>query len=161
MTSTCCTSCCRHADHRPLRSFGGGVGMVSRMDSREPTGGGPRRRVRALLAVLSVTASLLTGATESATAGVAASPVPVLNWAACGGGFECARAVVPLDYGQPRGMTISLALIRLPASDRRHRIGSLLINPGGPGASGVSRVREGARQVLPPAVRARFDVVGF
>jgi pimeloyl-ACP methyl ester carboxylesterase len=87
--------------------------------------------------------------------------VPVLQWAACGGGFECASVAVPLDYDHPRSVTTSLALIRLPATDQRHRIGSLLINPGGPGASGVDRVRQGARQMLPPAVRARFDVVGF
>jgi hypothetical protein len=44
---------------------------------------------------------------------------------------------VPLDYDQPNGATISLAVVRLPASDPAHRIGSLFLNPGGPGGSGV------------------------
>jgi hypothetical protein len=44
--------------------------------------------------------------------------VPALRWAACGDGFECATATVPLDYDHPGGPAISLALIRLPAADR-------------------------------------------
>jgi pimeloyl-ACP methyl ester carboxylesterase len=86
--------------------------------------------------------------------------VPKLNWAACDDGFECATATVPLDYLKPRGRTISLALIRLPASDRAQRIGSLFVNPGGPGGSGVEIVRA-ARQIYSEQLRARFDIVGF
>ncbi len=88
-----------------------------------------------------------------------AAPVPRLDWRDCEGGFQCATAAVPLDHSRPRGRSIGIALIRKPASDRTHRIGTLFVNPGGPGASGVEFIRTappGALEVL-----ARFDVVGF
>lgn len=91
----------------------------------------------------------------------AGARVPVLRWRSCGGGFQCTRARVPLDYGAPGGTTISLALIRLPATDRQHRIGSLFVNPGGPGLSGVQLVRQEGRFLVTAPVRARFDIVGF
>ncbi|HEX5494872.1 MAG TPA: alpha/beta fold hydrolase [Mycobacteriales bacterium] len=89
-----------------------------------------------------------------------AVPTPTLNWTDCGGGFQCATATVPLDYAHPGGQTITLALNRLPASDPAHRIGSLFLNPGGPGGSGLLLARA-ARQFIDPAVLARFDIVGF
>ena len=84
-----------------------------------------------------------------------------LNWSPCDDGFECATAQVPLDYGKPAGPKLGLALIRLPATDPAQRIGTLFTNPGGPGNSGVAFVRDEARAVYTPEVRARFDVVGF
>ena len=84
-----------------------------------------------------------------------------LNWTPCDDGLECATAKVPLDYDQPKGTQISLAVIRLPAADPAHRIGTLFTNPGGPGNSGVQFVRDEARAVYTDAVRARFDIVGF
>src|SRR5690242_17060902 len=69
-------------------------------------------------------------------------PVPSLDWRPCDDGFECATARVPRDYAHPRGPTVSLALIRHKALDPAHRIGSLFLNPGGPGGSGVDFVRE-------------------
>ncbi len=86
--------------------------------------------------------------------------VPHLSWSACRDGFQCATARVPLDYDRPNGAKISLALIRLPAGNPRQRIGSLFVNPGGPGGSGVDVVR-GVAQVLPLQLRGRFDIVGF
>src|SRR5437016_11686912 len=70
----------------------------------------------------------------------AAAPAPHISWSKCYasfGPFECGTVQVPLDYGQPKGAAISLAVVRLPATDPQHRIGSLLLNPGGPGGSGV------------------------
>jgi pimeloyl-ACP methyl ester carboxylesterase len=90
----------------------------------------------------------------------AAAPVPSVAWAACGEGFECATVPAPLDYDRPRGAQIGISLIRMPATDPGQRIGSLLVNPGGPGGSGVGFVR-GAGGLLPAEVRARFDIVGF
>lgn len=81
-------------------------------------------------------------------------------WRACGQGFECSRVLVPMDYSKPKGARIGVAVTRLRASDKSRRIGSLLINPGGPGGSGIEYVRY-ARTVLPGAVRKRFDIVGF
>jgi pimeloyl-ACP methyl ester carboxylesterase len=95
---------------------------------------------------------------------VASARVPVIDWQACGDdapGFQCATAGVPLDYDRPRGATISLALTRLPASDPAHRIGSLFLNPGGPGGSGVGFVQAIGEQLYSAEVRARFDLVGF
>jgi pimeloyl-ACP methyl ester carboxylesterase len=66
---------------------------------------------------------------------------------------------VPVDYDQPATGTMDVAVIRRPAGDPSRRIGTLLMNPGGPGASGVRRVRRGF--TLSPEVAARFDIVGF
>jgi pimeloyl-ACP methyl ester carboxylesterase len=112
---------------------------------------------RVLAAALATAALLGTLGATSATA--APVSVPSLDWQDCGGGFECATAVVPRDHDRPRGATFALPLIRKPASDRAHRIGSLFLNPGGPGGSGVELVR-----TAPPPVFdlfSRFDVVGF
>ena len=92
------------------------------------------------------------------TTSVAGEPIP---WQPCGGSFECARVKVPLDHDEPTAKQISLAVIRIPAADPAHRIGSLFVNPGGPGNSGVDFVREDALSVLPAAVHDRFDIVGF
>ncbi|WP_432484408.1 alpha/beta hydrolase [Kineococcus esterisolvens] len=84
-----------------------------------------------------------------------------LEWADCGGGFECTRLTVPVDYAEPSGATASLAVVRLrtdAAGD--DRLGSLVLNPGGPGASGVEYARAAAN-VVTDDVRGHFDVVGF
>jgi pimeloyl-ACP methyl ester carboxylesterase len=83
-----------------------------------------------------------------------------LHWQACDKGFQCARLLVPFDYRRLAWRRFSLPVIRLPATGQPHRIGSLVINPGGPGGSGVSYALD-ARSVVSAAVRARFDVVGF
>src|SRR5215218_7291658 len=89
-----------------------------------------------------------------------ASAKPAVSWSACDDGFECAVVRAPLDYDRPRGPQIALSLIRLPAGDPAHRIGSLLVKPGGPGGSGVDFVRAAA-ELYPADLRARFDIVGF
>jgi pimeloyl-ACP methyl ester carboxylesterase len=81
-------------------------------------------------------------------------------WSPCREGFQCAALTVPLDYDAPSGANISLALIRLRAAAPRQRIGTLVLNPGGPGGSGVDLVR-GVGELLPLELRARFDIVGF
>ncbi len=83
-----------------------------------------------------------------------------VTWKSCDGAFECARVKVPLDYTNPAGTQIEIAALRLPASKKSSRIGSLFINPGGPGGSGVEYARS-AETTIPRAVRDRFDVVGF
>ncbi len=88
------------------------------------------------------------------------SAPPAVAWSACGGGFECGTLDAPLDYGKPDGAQVHIALIRLPATDPAQRIGSILTDPGGPGASGVNFARAWARS-LPAEIRARFDIVGF
>ena len=83
-----------------------------------------------------------------------------LSWAGCGGDFQCAQLEVPVDYAKPAGDSIELALIKLPASKPKQRIGSLVINPGGPGASGVEYAKA-AESVISDASRRSYDVVGF
>jgi pimeloyl-ACP methyl ester carboxylesterase len=66
---------------------------------------------------------------------------------------------VPLDYANPAGPTIELSLNELPARHSADRIGALLVNPGGPGGSGLQFVAGGID--LPTTVLDRFDIVGF
>lgn len=83
-----------------------------------------------------------------------------LVWKACGGDFRCAQATVPLDYAKPAAGRIQIAMVKLPARKTAQRIGSLFINPGGPGGSGTDYARY-AENAIPRAVRDRFDIVGF
>src|SRR5580692_1675787 len=62
-------------------------------------------------------------------------PAPVLRWRTCQKTDQCATARLPLDYRHPRGAKITLALLRIRAADPRHRLGTIFVNPGGPGDS--------------------------
>ena len=83
--------------------------------------------------------------------------VQPLQWHACTGG-QCATLTVPLDYSNPDGETIKLALFRIPAKNPKQRIGALLFNPGGPGSSGIAFLRVAA-VLIPDQLAARFDLV--
>jgi pimeloyl-ACP methyl ester carboxylesterase len=74
--------------------------------------------------------------------------------------FGCATISVPLDYADPSGATIDLQLVKIHDSDNRRSIGSLIVNPGGPGASGASLALGLAGQVS-DTVLSHFDLVGF
>ncbi len=111
-----------------------------------------------------VVAALLAGfcAWLLASAGAAAAAQQKIAWAKCfGGPFQCGTLQVPLDYDRPNGPAIALGLTRLPATDPEHRIGSLLINPGGPGGPGSAFIVEAGPDLFTPEVRARYDLVGF
>lgn len=82
-----------------------------------------------------------------------------IAWAACGDN-ECARLTVPLDYAEPAGETIQIAVLRVPAGDPDRRIGSLVVNPGGPGAPGTTYAAQAGLAFREP-LRERYDVVGF
>ncbi|MGZ3144670.1 alpha/beta hydrolase [Lentzea chajnantorensis] len=113
-------------------------------------------RTTALVAL----AALMVTLTPVAHAGQGA---PGIDWQACGPehpGFECGTVRVPLDHDDPRGATTTVALTRKPATDKARRIGSLFLNPGGPGGSGVDLAHSIGDQ-LSAALRGRFDVVGF
>ncbi|MBV8302673.1 MAG: alpha/beta fold hydrolase [Acidimicrobiia bacterium] len=88
-----------------------------------------------------------------------APPASPLAWSSCGG-LQCATLTVPLDYSNPSGPTINLAVARRPALSPAHRIGSLLINPGGPGDSGVNDLPAELR-ILTPGLQDDFDIVSF
>ncbi|WP_170319657.1 alpha/beta hydrolase [Polyangium spumosum] len=85
---------------------------------------------------------------------------PAISWEECGGGFECATFSVPVNHDAPDGRTFSIPLVRRPAAVPSARIGSLLVNPGGPGGSGVGWAR-GLQIFLPQPLKDRFDLVGF
>lgn len=93
-----------------------------------------------------------------ATTPVMGPPSPVA-WSPCRtAGAECGEVEVPVDYGEANGDTARLALVRFPATGQK--IGSLVVNPGGPGGSGVDAAIKLVKS-LPPEVRQRFDFVGF
>jgi len=82
-----------------------------------------------------------------------------LVWKDCSGGFQCATAKAPLDWAHPaQGTPISLALIRKSATGQR--LGSLFVNPGGPGVSGVSFVRNSVGATS-ATLQKHFDVIGW
>ncbi|HJY45031.1 MAG TPA: alpha/beta hydrolase [Propionibacteriaceae bacterium] len=78
-----------------------------------------------------------------------------LDWKACGHGFSCTTMLVPLDYANPDGTAITLAAAKRPATSAK-KLGSLIINPGGPGGSGVGYVGS-----FDAAGLERYDIVGW
>jgi len=85
-----------------------------------------------------------------------------LTWSDCADshdeGDQCARLTVPLDYRKPAGRTIDLAVLKVPASGSR--IGSMVVNPGGPGESGTSYAAGRSTYFGEPLLE-HFDIVGF
>ena len=118
--------------------------------------------------VATINAPTPSSTAASSTATVAAGTDPalerfygqVLSWQSCDGDFQCATLTVPLSYDNPSGPTLGVEVIRLPASNGDARIGSLVLNPGGPGGSGLDYARA-ARAVTSEALRERYDIVGF
>jgi pimeloyl-ACP methyl ester carboxylesterase len=134
--------------------------------------------VRALgamvLAMVLASCSLLNGggrSQEAATAKadpsiVASAPAGLekfysqeVVWEPCEGEFQCAKVTVPMNYSDPDGGTIQLAALR--ASSTGKKTGSLLVNPGGPGASGYDFVKDAAATHFSQPVRDAYDLVGF
>ncbi len=111
-----------------------------------------------LVAVLAITA-LLAGCTASPV-----EPTPAatneIEWVPCAQGSFCADVPVPLDWSDPDGEQLVIAVIRHPAGDPDQRIGTLFFNPGGPGESGVAAVASGAAE-LDSWGDGRFDIIGW
>lgn len=82
-----------------------------------------------------------------------------IDWSECDAG-ECATVDVPVDYAEPDGKTTELALARRPADNPDERIGTLFVNPGGPGASGIDYLEQFTSQASEEML-ARYDIVGF
>ena len=98
-------------------------------------------------------------ASASPTAPAQPSGGTLSAWKACGGGFQCATLTVPLDTAKPSAGTVGLALTRHRATGGS-RIGSLLVNPGGPGASAVEFL-QGSYTDFPKTISSHFDLVAF
>jgi pimeloyl-ACP methyl ester carboxylesterase len=110
-----------------------------------------------------VLAVLVISACKVPSPSAAPTPSPTthaeLAWTDCTDGFQCSTLQVPLDYTRPEGRDISLALIRKPVTDPSRRIGSLLMNPGGPGGSGVRFLRAFVPYLK--NLNSRFDLVSW
>src|SRR5918995_1495707 len=113
-----------------------------------------------LLAMLLGLGPVIAGRAQDATP--EATPM-ALAWSACAiaGGWECATLPVPLDYANPTGPTIDIALTRLPAADPARRIGALVFNCGGPGCPTVTFMQQLGLVLFPDETRARFDFLGL
>lgn len=102
-----------------------------------------------------------------ATSGGSAAPATSLDWAPCRGkltsqaGLQCATLAVPIDPSTPDGPTLDLALARKKSTGSAdERIGSLVMNPGGPGGSGLEFLAN-ASMAFPSSLTDRFDLVSF
>lgn len=104
-------------------------------------------------------------ATATATAMPATSPAlsrfydQSLRWRGCGDG-ECAWMKVPLVYSRPDGATVDIAVYRQAATDRHAVVGDLVVNPGGPGQSGIQYAAASSYVFGEPLLR-HFNIVGF
>jgi pimeloyl-ACP methyl ester carboxylesterase len=140
----------------------------------------PRLRLPVVAAAL-CSAALLAACTQAAPPAAPAPPPPELSrfydqqpvWGPCAGyatngqqqqayanqAFDCFKLTVPLDYADPGGPTAQIGVLRQRATG--DRIGSLLFNPGGPGASGMEIVASMAPGLAQAPLGRRFDLVGF
>lgn len=82
-----------------------------------------------------------------------------LDWKECGS-FSCADLKVPVDYSKPQGASLKIAVLKAPARKASQRVGTLVVNPGGPGGSGVDFAKSGPSQ-FGRELTNRFDIVGF
>lgn len=117
--------------------------------------------------VVSLVACAGTGTSDSTSPiGTMVQPAVggTINWADCpnpvGDGLKCARLKVPFDYAEPSKGSFSLKLVKRPATFRTKRVGSLLVNPGGPGFGGTT-IAENASGYLSSDLTDVFDVVGW
>jgi pimeloyl-ACP methyl ester carboxylesterase len=103
------------------------------------------------------------GSTSTSTSGTGPTgktAIGRLAWHACDTKFRCASLVVPVSYSHPSAGTLKVAVIELPAVDNSSTAPDLVMNPGGPGASGIQFL-EGSATGFPAPVRNRFNLVSF
>ena len=134
------------------------------------SGSGWWRPLLVLVALLGLVVPLAACGAGTLGAGTAVGPVPdpqlqrfyaqQLDWHRCGK-FDCTYLEVPLDYSKPAGKTARVAVLRSKASQPDRRIGSLVLNPGGPGGAGTSLAAGLANRVRNTPIGERFDLVGF
>lgn len=101
---------------------------------------------------------------SSAPAGFSEFYTQTLGWSDCTGAddgdYECTEVTAPLDWSDPDGGDVSLAVIRRLA-DGGAPAGSLLTNPGGPGASGFDLIEDSAIFAVGEELAEAYDIVGF
>ncbi|GAA1019013.1 peptidase [Acrocarpospora pleiomorpha] len=120
--------------------------------------------MRRVVGAVSGVAVLCTGLVVGLGPGGASARPQSIAWVACGGASraECGSVRVPLDPAEPYGQQITIAVNRIKGSAPRdgNHLGVLLVNPGGPGASGTALAAYVATK-LPKDLAARYDVIGF
>lgn len=109
----------------------------------------------------------LTGAAVAAPAG-AAEPAAGPEWGPCPAdvvaplvALQCTRIPVPLDHGSPDGAQITITVSRLASTKPEKRRGILILNPGGPGGSGLAFANDLVKRGLPASVQDSYDIIGF
>ena len=126
------------------------------------------RRITAAAAVIAAAALALTGCQLLPNNGGGSTDSPEglekfysqeLTWTEEGDLLDSTEVEVPLDWSDPGGETIEIAIMRHKAAG--DSLGSLLMNPGGPGGSGYDYVRDYAQYLVSPAVLEQFDLIGF
>lgn len=135
----------------------GGVGHQFRTQRRLLAIG-----VAALVLSLGSTSRIVAVQPGAATTAVRAGARP-LTWGPCYDNkrYDCARLSVPLDRSNPVGAGVSLSILRVPATRKSKRIGVLLVNPGGPGASGRTFAKQLAVNPIFDRIRRSYDIVGW
>ncbi|CAB4579123.1 MAG: alpha/beta fold hydrolase [Actinobacteria bacterium] len=120
----------------------------------------PQRRrglpVLATLLVVALVGGLVTGIVASRSE----DSVPELVWAPVDGGLEEATLTVPVDHADADGATLELRVLRRPADDPTARIGSMIVNPGGPGF-GAEMLLTNAEEIFDAELLDVFDIVGL
>jgi pimeloyl-ACP methyl ester carboxylesterase len=117
-----------------------------------------------LITALAISALLLTGCVQEV------KPLKLetlqdfqsqkIKWRTCYDQFKCADVLVPIDYTNIKLGTFKIAVLKYEASNKEDRIGSMFVNPGGPGASGFDYAYQ-AEYIVSPQVLALYDIVGF
>ena len=83
-----------------------------------------------------------------------------LKWQNCYENFQCSTLLVPVDYNKITSDVFHLKVIRYKATDQRHKLGALIVNPGGPGASAFDYAYN-AENIVSATIREKYDIVGF
>ena len=83
-----------------------------------------------------------------------------LNWRDCYDGFECSSFKVPVDYEKIDNQNFTLRALRHSALDQENKLGSIVVNPGGPGGSATSYAYN-AEYILSKEINEKYDIVGF
>ncbi len=125
----------------------------------------PQRGFRRSLALaVLVLTSFVNPISQLSSSQATAAPVALAQrWVSCvdGEGGQCASLPALVDWSKPAGATFDLQLVKIVATSPKKRIGSLLVNPGGPGASGRKFARQLQGGALPSAIRERFDIISW
>lgn len=117
--------------------------------------------MKRIYALLLASAVLLSACASTAKPfPTATNDASILQWKTCNGYFQCATLKVPIDYTDQSLGTFDIAVIRYRDANQYDRIGSLVLNPGGPGVSGIDYALN-AEYIVNPDVLERYDIVGF